>query len=99
MHNTKADVALMNISRDKNYFHYLVQYPKQKFFAFPQPQYVLSMFLNFGHFSASCSYKNGSYKKSVYRKCCLVYFCCFLQVCELAWLFSAMSSGTQISIY
>ena len=50
MHNTKGDVALTNISREKCCFHDLVQYPKQKFFAFPRPQYVLSMFLNFGHF-------------------------------------------------
>ena len=26
-----------------------MQYPKYNFFAFPQPQYVLNMFLNFGH--------------------------------------------------
>ena len=31
--------------------------------ASPQPQYVLDMVLNFGHFSVSCSYKKGSYKK------------------------------------
>ena len=31
--------------------------PKYKFFAFPQPQNILSMVLNFGHFSASCSDK------------------------------------------
>ena len=64
MLNTTNDVALMKISRETNYFHDLVQYPKQScglsdqmFFAFPQLWYVASMFLNFGHFSASCSYK------------------------------------------
>ena len=57
MHNTKGDVALMNISRETSCFHDLLQHPKQKFLAFPQPQYVLRMFLHFGHFSASCSYK------------------------------------------
>ena len=43
MHNTKDDVALMNSSR-KNVTNV-------KMFAFPQPQYVLGMFLNFGHYS------------------------------------------------
>ena len=28
------------------------------FFTFPQPQHVLNMFLNFGHFSAARSYKS-----------------------------------------
>ena len=38
MHNTKNDVALTNINREKNYFHDLVQYPKQKFFVLiPHP--------------------------------------------------------------
>ena len=46
-------------------FQYSVHYPKSKFFIFPQPPYVLSMFLNLWHFSASCSYRKGSYKKSV----------------------------------
>ena len=65
MHNTKGDVALMNNSRETNYFHDLVQHPKWKFFVFPQPEYVLSMYLNFGHFSASCSYRKALIKKSV----------------------------------
>ena len=63
MHDTKGDVALTNDNREKKYFDDFVQYPKSKFFAFPQPQYVLSTFLDFGHFSASCSYEKGSYKK------------------------------------
>ena len=42
-----------------------VQYPKQTFLAFPHPQYVLSMFYNFGYFSASRSCKKDSYKKCV----------------------------------
>ena len=33
------------------------------FFTFSQSQHVLNMFLNFWRFSASCSYKKGSYKK------------------------------------
>ena len=33
------------------------------FFTFSQPRHVLNMFLNFWRFSASCSYKKGSYKK------------------------------------
>ena len=54
MHKTKGDVALMNNSRETNIFHHdLLQYPKQNFFAFPQPEEVLGMFFNFGHFSAS----------------------------------------------
>ena len=57
MHNTKGDVALMNMSRETSCFRDLLQYPKQKFLAFPQPQYVLRMFFNFGHFSASFSCK------------------------------------------
>ena len=55
-----------HLYRRKNYFHDLVQYPIQKFFAFPQPRYVLRMFLNFGHFSASYSCKKGCYRKRVY---------------------------------
>ena len=31
MHNTKGDVAPMNISRETSYFHDSVQYPQQKF--------------------------------------------------------------------
>ena len=56
MHNA-IGVALTNLSPESNDFHEFVQYPKYKFLAFPQPQYVLSMFLNFGRFSTSCSYK------------------------------------------
>ena len=40
------------------------------FFIFSQPQHVLNMFLNFWRFSASCSYKKGSYKKRVYSANC-----------------------------
>ena len=36
LHKTMGDVALTNISRETNYFHDFVKYPKQKFFAFPQ---------------------------------------------------------------
>ena len=61
MHNTIGDVALANITREMNYFHDLVQYPKHKFCAFPQLRVdVLSMFLHFELSSASCSYKEGS---------------------------------------
>ena len=60
MHNTIGDVALTNISRQTKYFRDLVQYPKQKFFAFPQPRAdVLGMFFKFRHFSVSrsCNWK------------------------------------------
>ena len=40
----------MNFGPETNDFHYLVKFLKQKFFTFPQPRYVLIMFLNFGHF-------------------------------------------------
>ena len=66
MHNSIGDVALINISREINYsMNNFVQSPKQKFFAFPQPQDALK-FCFFGHFPASCSYKKGSYKKMYY---------------------------------
>ena len=42
MHSTIGDEH----SRETNYFHDLVRYPKQTFSAFLQPRYVLSMFLN-----------------------------------------------------
>ena len=45
------DVALRKVSRETNYYKDFVRYPKYKFFACPHPQYVLIMFLNFGHFS------------------------------------------------
>ena len=62
MHNTVGDVALTNIRRlETNYFHDFVQYPRQKLFAVSQPQNVPRMFLNFGHFSVSGSYKKDSY--------------------------------------
>ena len=57
IHSTIGDVSLMNIWRKTKCFHDFVQCPQQKFFSFPQPRHVLGMFLNFGHFSASCSYK------------------------------------------
>ena len=64
MHKTFGDIALMNNGRETNYFHDFVQFSKQKFFASPQPQYVLSMFLNFGRFGALCFYlKRGFIKK------------------------------------
>ena len=69
MHNTKGDVALMNNGRKKpNYFHNIVgAVSKIKVLrAFPQLRYVLTMFLNFGHFSASCSYK----KVLIRKECC-----------------------------
>ena len=44
LYNTiKGDVALTNISRETNRFYDPVQYPKSKFFAFPQPRYVLTL--------------------------------------------------------
>ena len=51
MNSTIDDVASTNISRETNYFHYFVRYPKYNL-------YVLSMFLNFGYLiSALRSYK------------------------------------------
>ena len=49
MYNTVGDVAVTNIRRETNHFHNFVQYPKQTFFAFPQPRDVLRMCLNFGY--------------------------------------------------
>ena len=45
--------------------HELVQYPKYKYFAFPQLQCVLCMFLNFGHFEPHVLLKMVHIKKSV----------------------------------
>ena len=42
---------------------------KMEVLRLPQPQDVLSMFLNVGHFSASCSYNKGSYKKERISLC------------------------------
>ena len=39
------------------------------FFTFSQPQHVLNLFLNFWRFSASCSYKKGSYEK---KECIMI---------------------------
>ena len=38
------------VTRNKSLLYDFVQYLKQKFFALPQRQRVLSMFLNLGHF-------------------------------------------------
>ena len=59
-------VVLLNISRETNHLRDLVQYPKEKFLAFSQPQYVLSMSLNLGCFLASCIYKKFLSKKRVF---------------------------------
>ena len=67
MHNIVGDVAFTNISWEITFSHGFVQNPKQTFCDFPRPQYVLSMFLNFGHFSASCPYKKDSrYEKEYF---------------------------------
>ena len=55
----KGDVSMMNISRGKNYFHDLVQYPNKSYSPFLSLDHVLSVFLNFGHISASSSYGLG----------------------------------------
>ena len=72
MHNTIGDVALTNISRETISYHDFVEYAKQRFLAFCSASgmyYVLSMFLNFGRFSASsCSCEKSSCKKRVYMK-------------------------------
>ena len=62
MYNTKGDVAVTNFKA--NSLHDFVQYPKYKFFAFPQPRYVLNMFLTFEHFSASRSCRKVPIQKS-----------------------------------
>ena len=73
MHNTVGDVALTNISRETKNFQDFVEYDtstgqNKSSSPFLSLGYVLRMFLNFGHFSASRSYKNGSYEeKSVHN--------------------------------
>ena len=64
MHNIKGDDEHL----PRNIFFMIFCSIGYKLFAFPQSQYVLNMFLNFGHFSASCSYKK------VQKKSVLVYF-------------------------
>ena len=53
MCNTKSDVAMMNICRETNYFHVLCSIQNKNSSPFLSLRYVLSLFLNFGHFSAS----------------------------------------------
>ena len=70
MHNTLGDVALTNISRETKNFQDFVEYDtstgqNKRSSPFLRLGYVLNKFLNFGYFSASCSYKNGSYKRIV----------------------------------
>ena len=63
MQHTTSDVVLTKMRQETNYFY--------DFYAvfFHHLRYVLSMFLNFGHFSASCSYRKRSYwKKSIPRE-------------------------------
>ena len=62
IYKTIGDVAQTKISQETNYLHDFVQYPKQNCFTSPQPRYVLSIFLNFGHLSASRSCNKASYK-------------------------------------
>ena len=61
MHKTTGDGALTNINRETKYFHDFVQYPH-----FISLKFVLSMLLNFGHFSASQSKKGSYIEKNVY---------------------------------
>ena len=61
MHSAIGDAALTIISRKTNYFHGFVQYPLKKRLLFPSFAYALSMFSNFGHFSALRSYKRRIY--------------------------------------
>ena len=56
-----GDVALTSSCQETNYFHKFVQYPNSFGYV------VVSMFLNFEHFSASCSYEKGSNTKRLYR--------------------------------
>ena len=63
------NVTLTNISsREANYFNNFMQYLKPISSPFLSLWYVLSMFLSFGHFSASLSYK----KKFLIKKTHLV---------------------------
>ena len=61
MHNTQLRrcCADEQQQRERNYFCDFVQRPKQKFLAFPQPQYVLCMFF----FQSHVLIKNGSHKE------------------------------------
>ena len=59
MYNTTGDVVLTSISRETQCFHDFALYPKQGFFAFPQPLDVLK----FWHFSASRFYEKDSDKE------------------------------------
>ena len=63
MHNAIGSVTPTNISRETDYFHVVMQYLKQKPSSFLSPGYALSMLFNFGHSSASASYKRESCKK------------------------------------
>ena len=59
---------LIQTCQESNYVHDFVgSIHTEKFFAFPQPLHVLSMFVNLGHFSASCSYKKKFLKIRVYK--------------------------------
>ena len=56
MLNTIGDLALSNISQNPNYFPSFCAVSKMKY-------YVLSVLLQFGHFSAPRSYRKDSYKE------------------------------------
>ena len=63
MCKTKGDVTLANISREISISTILCSIQNKSSSRFLAPGYVLSMFLNLGHFSASYSYCKGSCKK------------------------------------
>ena len=66
MHGTLGDVALTNIRRetDKS-FPRLSIVSKFKVLCLSSASDILSMFLNFGHFSAARSYKKYFYEESI----------------------------------
>ena len=82
-HNTKGDdVTLKSISREKIISMILCSIQNKS----ASPLLSLSMFLNFGHFSALCSYKKGLIKKSE--------FACYSKLEDWFWknCFSAWAS-------
>ena len=63
MHNTTGDVAVTNINEKQIISVRLCSIQEKSSLPFLSLEYVLSTFLNFGHFSASCSYKKRFLKK------------------------------------
>ena len=60
---SKGDVALMNIYREASYSMILCSIQNKSSSPFLNLSMFLERFLILGNFSATCSYKKGSYKK------------------------------------